>query len=50
MYIHNTNLTYELMGYKYSDPSPTWVTSEKYYNCEGFSSPLKRKKLKLFRR
>lgn len=50
MSIQNTNLTYDLLGLQYSDPSPDWLTSEKYYNCDKFQNPVtkRRKKFKLF--
>ena len=52
MYTQNTSLVYDLLGFKYLDPSPSWATAERYYNCDKFQRSMLRihKKLKLFRR
>ena len=51
MYIGSTNISFDLSDYK-SDITPSWITSEKYYNCENFYSHSKvnHNKFRLFRK
>ncbi len=49
MYINSTNLALDLPEYNTKVPS-SWITSEKYYNCDYFFNYMNnlKKKRKLF--
>ncbi len=51
MYINSTNLSLNLPEYNTS-ASSSWISSEKYYNCDNFFYYMNmlQKKRKLFRR
>jgi len=49
MYIGSTNISFNSSVYN-ANVMPSWITSEKYYNCENFYNQIttKQKKRKLF--